>query len=356
MRTVGYDVVAIGERELNYGLDFLLEEVKQGKLNVVCANLYKGSDSTLLFKPYLMKEVEGVRIGFLGLLDNDPRRVGVFEELENLYVTNYVEAVRKYLPELQSKADLIIALAHIGLANARELAKQVPELDVILVGHGGDRTSMPQKVGETIVMKPGSKSSSIGTMVLALDDHNNIIAFDGTTHTLKKKGRINEKVDRYVTSCEEREKQRERLLAKRKYRFPTIPRRREVLAANGYLGWETCKACHPGIYERWLELPHAQAFATLAKDDRWNDPACLPCHTTGYEIEAKRDSTDVRPEMWNVQCEACHGMGTKHRRDGSMPLVPESVCRRCHTPKWSPNWNYEDALKKIDHGKDEVTD
>ena len=262
MRTAGYDVVTIGERELNYGLDFLLEEIKQGKLNVVCANLYKGSDSTLLFKPYVTKEVDGTRLAFIGLLDDDPRRVGVFQELENLYVTNYVEAARQYLPELESKADLIIALAHVGLANARELAKQVPEFDVILVGHGGDRTSAPQKVGETIIMKPGSKSSSIGTLVLALDEQNNIIAFDGTSHTLKKKGRVNKKVDRYVTSCEEREKQRERLLAKRKYKFPTIPRRPEVLAANGYLGWETCKACHPGIYERWLELPHAKAFAT----------------------------------------------------------------------------------------------
>jgi hypothetical protein len=35
-----------------------------------------------------------------------------------------------------------------------------------------------------------------------------------------------------------------------------------------------------------------------------------------------------------------------------MKPVPESVCLRCHTPKWSPHWNYAEAVKKIDHGKD----
>jgi len=56
--------------------------------------------------------------------------------------------------------------------------------------------------------------------------------------------------------------------------------------------------------------------------------------------------------MWNVQCEACHGMGTKHARDGTMKPVTESVCLECHTPEWTPNWNYAEALEKISHGKD----
>jgi hypothetical protein len=39
-----------------------------------------------------------------------------------------------------------------------------------------------------------------------------------------------------------------------------------------------------------------------------------------------------------------------------MRTVPESVCLRCHTPEWTPNWNYEEALKRIDHGRNEGLD
>jgi hypothetical protein len=356
MRMAGYDVATFGEKEMNYGLGFLLEEIKQGKFDFVCANLYTAEDSSLIFEPYVVKDVNGLKVGFIGLMDDDPRKVGVFEQLEQAYVSNYMQAARTYLPELRSKADIVVALAHVGLGNARNLAEKLTDIDVVLVGHGTDRTSMPEKIGETILMKSGSKSSSIATLLLAIDDDNRIVGFDGMAESLKSKGRENLRVAQYVKSCEDRESQRDRLLARRKYKMPVIPRRPEVLAAEGYLGWETCKACHAGIHERWSQDPHARAFATLAEGDKWNDPACLPCHTTGYEVAAERDSADVRPEMWNVQCEACHGMGTKHRRDGTMRTVPESVCLRCHTPEWTPNWNYEEALKRIDHGRNEGLD
>ena len=352
MRMAGYDVATIGEKELNYGIGFLMETLREGKFDVVSANFYNAEDSTLLFEPYVVKKAGDIRVGFLGLMDDDPRRVGVFEQLEKAYTTSYVEAARHYLPELREKCDITVALAHVGLGNARKLAEEVPGFDVVLVGHGGDRTPMAEKVGETIVMKAGSKSSSIGTLLLSLTDDRRIAAFNGETETLTKFGRKDPDVDKMVKSSEDREKARDRVLSSRRYRMPAIPQTPEVAAANGYLGWHTCKICHSQIYDHWSEDPHAHAFSTLAEGDHWNDPKCLPCHVTGYEMAAKQDSTDVKPELWNVQCEACHGMGTKHRRDGTMKAVPESVCLRCHTPEWSPNWDYKEALKKIDHGKD----
>jgi hypothetical protein len=356
MRITNYDVASIGEKDMNYGLAFLFDQVKEGKFDVTSANLYSHRDSTLVFDPYVVKKVGGVKVGFLGLLDDDPRRVGVFEQLEKVYVTSYVEAAREYLSEVQAKSDIVVGLAHVGLANARKLAESVPEFDVILVGHGSDRTAKAEKVGETILVKAGSASSSVGTLLLSLDDDNRIIAFDGISQTLKKLGTKNDEIQGLVKTCEERQEAKDRLLARRRYKLPSIPSRPEVLAAQGYLGWETCKACHAEIYERWSDGPHANAFATLAEGDKWNDPKCLPCHVTGYEFAARKDSADVKPELWNVQCEACHGMGTKHARDGTMKPVPESVCLGCHTPEWSPDWSYAEAVKKINHGRDEEID
>jgi len=351
MRMTGTTVAAVGERELNYGLGFLEESAKRGSFDLVSANLRSKKDSSLVFPPYVIKKVGGARIAFLGLLDDDPRKVGVFEQLEDVYVSSYMEAARNCLPELKAKSDIIVALAHIGLGNSRTLAEQLPGFDVIIAGHGTDRTPLAEKIGETIVVKSESKSSALGTLLLGIDANNKIAGFEGQTLTLTKSGRVNPDVDRIVKTCEDQEKMRDKLLARRKIDLPNIPRRPEVATAEGYLGWETCRTCHEAIYDKWSTDPHSQAFATLANDDKWNDPACLSCHTTGYELAAQKDSIDVRPEMWNVQCEACHGMGTHHGRNLATP-VPESVCLKCHTPEWSPKWNYQEALRKIDHGRD----
>jgi hypothetical protein len=224
----------------------------------------------------------------------------------------------------------------------------------MLVGHGNDRTPLAEKIGETILLKSESKSSSVGTLRLGIGPDNKITGFEGATETITKKGRLNPDVEKIVKTCEDQEKMRDRLLARRKMELPNVPRRSEVLAANGYLGWETCKACHEAIYNKWSTDPHSHAFATLAEGDKWNDPACLPCHTTGYELAAQKDSIDVKPEMWNVQCEACHGMGTAHQRGEMAFQVTEQVCQKCHTPEWSPNFDYARALKMIDHGADVV--
>lgn len=352
MRMMGYQVVAIGEREMNYGLGFLKDAVDRGRFDAVCANLWTKQDSSLVFRPYVIKKIGNVRVGFLGLLDDDPRKVGVFEQLEGVYVTNYQEAAQRYLPELTANSDVVVALAHIGLGAARTLAEKVPEFNVILVGHGGDRTPLPEKIGQTILEKPESKSSSVGTLLLGIGPDNRISGFEGLTETLTKKGAIDPALEKVVKTCEDQEKMRDQLLARRKIEVPSFPHTPEVLAANGYLGSENCKMCHEAIYEKWSATPHAKAFETLAKDDKWNDVSCLPCHTTGYEVAAKKDSIDVKPEMWNVQCEACHGMGTRHERGAMAAAVSETACRTCHTPEWSPNFNYAEALKKMDHGPD----
>jgi len=89
-----------------------------------------------------------------------------------------------------------------------------------------------------------------------------------------------------------------------------------------YNGAHKCKVCHIKIFKSWQETPHAKAMDSLkpgaaaeakkkakldpAKDYS-NDPACIPCHTTGNN-----------PAFEGIQCEACHGPGVKYSAIGIM--------------------------------------
>jgi hypothetical protein len=67
-----------------------------------------------------------------------------------------------------------------------------------------------------------------------------------------------------------------------------------------YLGTKKCKVCHIKIYKSWKETKHAKTFNRLNEKEK-QDPKCYECHTTGKDVNFP-----------DIQCEACHGPGSKY--------------------------------------------
>ena len=76
MIRMGYDAVAVGERELNYGTRTIKDESSDG-LPLVCANLYLNGRPA--FKRAIVKKVGGIRVGVFALLAYEPREKYDFE-------------------------------------------------------------------------------------------------------------------------------------------------------------------------------------------------------------------------------------------------------------------------------------
>jgi DnaJ-class molecular chaperone len=90
-----------------------------------------------------------------------------------------------------------------------------------------------------------------------------------------------------------------------------------------------------------MATPHATAFATLAEADAWDNPDCIGCHVTGVSDKHYVSDVNIPPEVWNVQCEECHGSGLLHARDGTYLASGEATCRKCHDSENSPEFDYE---------------
>jgi 5'-nucleotidase len=83
-------------------------------------------------------------------------------------------SVRKYLPEMQRQADLLIAVTHVGLEprvseGDRSLATAVPELDVIVGGHSHTALRAATTVGKTIIVQTGAFAANLGDLELVID-------------------------------------------------------------------------------------------------------------------------------------------------------------------------------------------
>ena len=72
MNTIGYDVAIPGNHEFDYGVDRFLELSKRADFPYISCNFNK--DGELLFQPWLIKEVGGMKIGFVGVTTPDTLR------------------------------------------------------------------------------------------------------------------------------------------------------------------------------------------------------------------------------------------------------------------------------------------
>lgn len=122
-----------------------------------------------------------------------------------------------------------------------------------------------------------------------------------------------------------------------------------------YIGNRKCRLCHFEYFKEWEKDPHANAFVRLGKMK--NNPYCLKCHTTGYREPQGFVSEKITPGLRGVQCEACHGPGSKHKDNphdkGALPIGRkidyERVCIKCHDRNWTPEFNYEKYRRRIEH-------
>jgi hypothetical protein len=114
---------------------------------------------------------------------------------------------------------------------------------------------------------------------------------------------------------------------------------------------DVCSSCHPGARTVWNATPHARAYATLSSQFKEFNLECVSCHVTGYEKPGGSTVTHVAG-LEDVQCEVCHGPGSKHvarPTDPSlMPGVPAaSSCLQCHHPPHVEQFDAAARMKDI---------
>jgi len=127
-------------------------------------------------------------------------------------------------------------------------------------------------------------------------------------------------------------------------------------ADASYVGVKTCRKCHMRQYRTWKKMKHAKAWSALPakyqaldqKDEKGR--ACVSCHVTGYGDADRGGFADPTKseKLLNVQCEACHGPGSKHVEAGKKLQAEKrkhynpgeehfitkktAACANCHNP------------------------
>ncbi|MFD5632315.1 MULTISPECIES: bifunctional metallophosphatase/5'-nucleotidase [unclassified Streptomyces] len=155
MNAIGYDAVALGNHEFNYGIETLRKFEEQCRFPLLGANALDAKTLKPAFPPYVIKkfQVRGappVKVAVLGLTNPG---IAIWDKAYvqgKLVFPGLEEQAAKWVPKLRSMgADVVVVSAHSGSSgtssygdqlpyvenSAALVAQQVPGIDAILVGH-----------------------------------------------------------------------------------------------------------------------------------------------------------------------------------------------------------------------------
>jgi hypothetical protein len=343
MDRLGYDVVNVGERELAFGQRYLLDLFKKTKMDLVSANLVYADTKKPFAKPYVIRKAGSVRVAFTGFMGKElPFRKP--ESEKELTVLDPFETAKTLIPELRKKADVVVVLSHLGLTDNQKLTIEAPGIDVMVFGHLVGMSKQIVKSQEVITARGGERGQFIPSIHLVVEDRK-ITSFDGEVVTLDDKIPAEETMNQLVDSFQDELNARFQK-QNQKAGQQQAQQTQAALSADHYLGEKNCRRCHEMEYQMYTKQQHAHAFATLTKNQRDSTPECLPCHVVGMGQPGGFVSKEDTPELVNVQCENCHGMGTTH---GSGNIVGPETCVTCHNAANDPGFNFDEKVPKIVH-------
>ena len=191
MKEMGYDAVAVGNHEYEFGPEWLASVIRVSAQNGKIPDILIGNavfdkkdhrDDALekevsdkIINRKMIFEKDGLRIGFFSILGKNAASVA--PKARPVTFEKQSSFAKKMVKELRSeKCDVIICLSHSGVAKQKngewggedaDLAKKVKGIDIIIGGHSHTRLEKPLIVNGTTIVQTGEFGQFVGSLSLS---------------------------------------------------------------------------------------------------------------------------------------------------------------------------------------------
>ena len=189
MNVMGYDVAIPGNHEFDYGMERFLELAEKANFPYISCNFNK--EGELVFEPWIMKEIGGLKIAFVGVTTPDTLRSSTpkyFMDENGEFIYGFMadatgealyNAVQQSVDAARAEgADYVILMGHLG--NETEVSpwmysdviSHCSGIDAMLDGHSHDtdQVVMQDKDGKDVVRSAcGTKLAHIGALHITRD-------------------------------------------------------------------------------------------------------------------------------------------------------------------------------------------
>ncbi len=314
---LGVRALAVGERDLALGLEFLLSARDLASFPVICANLLDGAGRPA-FSAFADFEAGAASYRAIAVLD--PALA------PGARTSDPDEAVGGALAGLpEGRRAVLLAVGAEPFA-ARLLARHPALAAVAYAKSGGEPIVRSERL-----FSPGDRSR----WLIRLADAPAVVEM---SEDIRDDPAMVDAMRTYVRRVAE-----EDLLHRLNPRAPP--------AGGGYAGDEDCAACHGEAARIHGGSRHARAIESLARTGREVDPDCVVCHVVGYGEDTGFTARGETPALARVGCENCHGPAADHAR-GTGPAPARDArasCLSCHNGDTDPYFRFDAKWEKIRH-------
>ncbi|UBS33425.1 bifunctional metallophosphatase/5'-nucleotidase [Altererythrobacter sp. N1] len=174
LRHLKYDVIVPGNWAVVYGKDQMIRLENNLGTTPIVENIYHADTFEPIYEQTMIREIEGVRLGFLGLDDPDvPRRQNpamsdglVFSEVDGRLKNKIDEFVAA------NDIDVMFLITHLGVFKQIAIADSpVSEhVDYVLGSDTHERIRQPLQRRHAKVTEPGAFGTFVGKLTLTISD------------------------------------------------------------------------------------------------------------------------------------------------------------------------------------------
>ncbi|MBQ6672241.1 MAG: bifunctional metallophosphatase/5'-nucleotidase [Spirochaetales bacterium] len=174
MNMTGYDIVAIGNHEFDYGLEQLQENLAQAQFTYLCANAFDEEGNPLFPAYALCTTPGGAKIGFFAIVTPQTKTKTMPSLVKNIEFAQYDELyalAQNAAAALRGQlgADTVICIAHLGIDSEAkgnrsvDLLENTTGIDFLIDGHSH---SVYSEYEGLPMQQTGTKFQYIGVIVI----------------------------------------------------------------------------------------------------------------------------------------------------------------------------------------------
>lgn len=165
------DAFVLGNHDFDYGMYTLDSALRLANYQYLSANLYYKNKKRMFGKPYIIKEINGVKIGIIGVSPIELMTLTVPKNVADIQLLNTDSVITADANELKKeKCNLIILLSHNGEDVDKIFAvKHLKEINIIIGAHSHTPIFKPEVINGVLVCQAGSYGRWLGKLDLKID-------------------------------------------------------------------------------------------------------------------------------------------------------------------------------------------
>ena len=184
LNMIGYDLFTIGNHEFDDGPQNLAQQLKKARFKIVNCNMdaSKVPELAELISPYVIKEVEGQKVAFIGAITPDLNQVALHTDGVKLKASGsaWMKPIEETVKTVTAQGiNKIVLVTHVGIELDKQLGT-LNDVDVIVSGHSHTRLDQPVVIphpdgSSTTIVQTGSFARALGKLELTFDDQGRVI-------------------------------------------------------------------------------------------------------------------------------------------------------------------------------------